>query len=82
MRGVFQRFISELIRAANEVDKLTLLERTRLLQRAATTVRDQGGRDDLAHRLSKYGELSDNVTTDEMSAWLLEAVEILKEGRR
>ncbi len=82
MNDSVQRFISELIRAANEVDKLTPLERTRLLQRAATTVRDQGGRDDLAHRLSKYGELSDNTADQEISIWLLEAVEIIKAGRR
>lgn len=35
-----QLFISELIRAANEVDKLTKLEQANLLRRAAATVRE------------------------------------------
>jgi hypothetical protein len=33
-------FISELIRAANETDRLTKPERARLLQRAAATLRE------------------------------------------
>jgi division protein CdvB (Snf7/Vps24/ESCRT-III family) len=33
-------FISELIRAANEIDRLTKDERARLLERAANTLRD------------------------------------------
>lgn len=73
-----QRYVSELIRATNEVDKLTLLERTRLFQRASTTVLDHGGDLQLAHRLSEYGRLSDDATDEEISAWLLEAAEIIK----
>jgi hypothetical protein len=33
-------FIAELIRAANQIDKLTALEKNRLLDRAATVVRE------------------------------------------
>lgn len=40
MTASVQRFISELIRAANEIDKLTMIERATLLRRAAATIRD------------------------------------------
>lgn len=36
-------FVSELIRVANEVDRLTLFERRRLLERAANVIRDCRG---------------------------------------
>ena len=78
MSGPAQRFVSELIRAANEVPALTLLERARLFQRASTAVLDQGGDPHLVHRLSEYGRLSDDATDEELSAWLLEAAEIIK----
>jgi hypothetical protein len=36
-------FVAELIRAANQIDKLTALEKNRLLDRAATVVRLKRG---------------------------------------
>lgn len=91
MTDLTQRFISELIRAANEIEKLTPLERTRLFQRSATTLRDlrheigmsgmpanDGRNTDVAFRLSEYGRLSDTLTDEEVSRGLLEAVEVLK----
>ena len=47
-------FITELYRAANEVDRLTPFEARRLLERAARTIRDMrdlAGDGDLAERL-------------------------------
>ena len=82
MSDSVNRFVSELLRAANEVQKLTPLEKTRLFQRASITVRDQDGPPELAHRLSEYGRLSDDMTDDEISARLLEAVEIIKVGKK
>lgn len=77
-----QQAITQLLRSANQVDKLTLLDRTRLFQWASVTLHDQGGELHLVHRLSEYGRLSDNRSDEEISRWLLEAVEILKESRK
>lgn len=82
MSDPVRQFVSQLIRAANEVPRLTPLERTRLFQRASVTVKDQHGDPYLAHRLSEYGRLSDGVTDEEISAWLMEAVEIIKAGQK
>jgi hypothetical protein len=43
MNELVQPFISELIHAANEIDKLTKLEQASLLRRAACTIRDYRG---------------------------------------
>jgi hypothetical protein len=47
-----QLFISELIGAANEVSNLTREETERLLQRAAATLRDFGGHNQLVFELT------------------------------
>jgi len=78
MTDSVRRFVSVLIRAANEVDRLTLLDRTRLFQRAATLVRDRDGPPAVAYRLSEFGRLSDNLTNEEISVYLLEAAEAIK----
>jgi hypothetical protein len=54
-------FISELIRAANEIHTLTAIERTRLIERAAATIQAQ--RDMLAMR-DRVVPLSFDVTAD------------------
>ena len=75
-------FVSELIRAANQVEKLTLLERARLFQRAAVTLRDMGARADISHRFSEWGRLSDGLSDSEVSAELLDAVSEINAARR
>ncbi len=80
--SVATAFVSELIRAANEVDRLTPLERTRLLQRASVTIRDLNGPADAAHHFSEFARLSDGLTDAEVSAVLLEAVTAITAARR
>ncbi|TCR63353.1 hypothetical protein [Rhizobium sp. BK376] len=53
-------FIAELVRAANKIDRLTTVEKYRLLERAAYTIRDMEAQlgnaiDQKAHRIA--GEL-------------------------
>lgn len=71
-----------MIRAANQVEKLTLLERARLFQRASVTLLDMGGPADAAGLFSEYGRISDGLTDGEVSAALLEAVSAINEARR
>lgn len=86
-----QRFISELIRAANEVEKLWQIEKTNLLFRSAATITDMreqigmsgtpandGRKGDIVHRLREAGKNAGGMTDDQVSAALLEAVEIIK----
>ncbi len=87
-------FISELIRAANETDRLTKAESARLLQRCAATLRDyrhqidysetpanDGGPNDVAHELSEMARLIDLFSAEEVSKTLLEAVATIKAAR-
>lgn len=87
-------FISELIRAANETDRLTKAERARLLQRCAGTLRDyrhqinysetpanDGGPDDVAHEWSEMARLIDLFSAEEVSKALLDAVASIKAAR-
>lgn len=89
-----QRFISELIRAANEVDKLTKIERARLLRRASYTIRDQReqiglsrsaanerGPEDVASDLMEVARLIEIFSAAEIANFMLEAVEVIKGGR-
>lgn len=87
-------FISELIRAANETEKLTKPERARLLQRAAATLRDyryqinysetpanDGGPNDVAHEWSEMARLIELFSAEEVSKTLLDAVATIKAAR-
>lgn len=87
-------FISELIRAANETDRLTKPERARLLQRAAATLRDyryqinfsetpanDGGPDDAAYQWTEMARVIDLFSAAEVSKELLHAVELIKAAR-
>lgn len=87
-------FVSELIRAANETDRLTKSERAGLLQRAAATLRDyryqinysetpanDGGPNDAAHEWSEMARLIDLFSAEEVSAMLLDAVGTIKAAR-
>lgn len=84
-------FISELIRAANETQRLSQHERGRLMARAAATIRDyreqiaysdapanDTGRGDIAFDLADMGRNSELFTAGEVSAKLLEAVETIR----
>lgn len=87
-------FISELLRAANEVDRLTVLERARLLRLAASTIkayRDQidhsgtpandTGPGDVVFDLESVAGIVEIFPADKISAAILEAVECIKAGR-
>lgn len=84
-------FISELIRAANETQRLRQFERGRLMERAAATIRDyreqiaysdspanDTGPGDIASDLASMGRTPEAFTAAEVSAKLLEAVEVIK----
>lgn len=86
-----QGFISELIRAANETQRLSQFERGRLMERAAATIRDyreqiaysdspanDTGPGDIASDLASMGRTPEVFTAAEVSAKLLEAVEVIK----
>lgn len=87
-------FISELIRAANEVDRLTKRERAGLLNRAALTIREyreqiafsgtpanDGHEGDIVVDLREMARLIDVFSADEVAEQLLEAVSVIKAGR-
>ena len=88
-------FISELIRAANEVGRLTKPERAGLLQRAAATIRDyrdqinysdtpandRGGPDDIVYCLNEMARLIESFSTQEVAETLMEAVEVIKAAK-
>lgn len=84
-------FISELIRAANEMGRITEIERGRLMTRAAWTIRDyresiayseapdnDSGAGDIAFDLASMGRNPQLFSAAEVSAKLLEAVEAIK----
>jgi hypothetical protein len=87
-------FISELIRAANEAERLTKGERARLLERAAATLRDyrhqinysetpanDGGPNDAPHRWSEMARLIDLFSAGEVAEELLDAADLIKTAR-
>ncbi|WP_106727345.1 hypothetical protein, partial [Pseudaminobacter soli (ex Li et al. 2025)] len=81
-------FVSELLRAANEVARLTVSERARLLQRAAATIRDCrdeigspetpaddiGDLEDIVYCLNEAANLVDESTDAEVAETLVEAI--------
>ncbi|PSJ49131.1 hypothetical protein C7I85_30335, partial [Mesorhizobium soli] len=75
-------FVSELLRAANEVERLTASERARLLQRAAATIRDcrdeigspVGDLEDVVYCLNEAANLVDESTDAEVAETLVEAI--------
>src|SRR5690606_17831016 len=84
-------FISELIRAANEMQRLSQFERGRLMERAAATIRDyreqiaysdapanDTGPGDIAFDLADMGKTPEVFTAAEVSAKLLDAVDAIK----
>ena len=82
-------FIVELVRAANEVDRLTENETSRLLQRAAATIRDyreliddpvapNGSDNDIVFELNSMASAVDLFPKEAISAMILEAAEIMK----
>jgi hypothetical protein len=86
------RFISELIRAANEVDKTTKLERANLLRRAAGTIRDlrdeinfsgapanDSGPGDIVFEISEIARLIDLFSSEEAGNAMLEAAGTIKD---
>jgi hypothetical protein len=93
--GPFQPFISELIRAANAVNKLMNLERAHLLQRAAGSIRhirdligfsgepaaEEGTPDDIVFCLHEMARTIEWFPPAHVSEAMLEAVETMKAGR-
>lgn len=84
-------FISELIRAANEVERLTPRERSSLLQRAARTIRDMreevalsgapandGGPGEMVHELIELSERVHEIGSDNVALALLDAAADMK----
>ncbi|NKL23672.1 hypothetical protein GFM07_32285 [Rhizobium leguminosarum bv. viciae] len=80
-------FISELVRAANEADKLTSVEVTGLLDRAITTVRELReqagivplvGRDALIY-VQTVSAGSDRVSREQWHHGLLHAAEMIRD---
>jgi acyl-CoA reductase-like NAD-dependent aldehyde dehydrogenase len=89
-----QPFISELIRAANEIDKLSKLEQASLLRRAASTIRDyrelinrcnspenDRGQGDIVHTLNVMAETIEFARPAAVAAAFLEAAQTIKTGQ-
>jgi len=87
-------FISELIRAANEVHRLTGIERARLLRRAASTIHDyrfqiaffktpanDPGKGEIVHDLHAMADTINAFTSHEVSALLLDSAEVIRACR-
>jgi hypothetical protein len=86
MSELVAAFISELIRAANEVQRPTTPERARLLKRAAGTIRITVSRS--AASLRTDGNIVEDLTDTivlhapkEVAAMMLDAVATIKTGR-
>lgn len=82
-------FIPELLRAANEVDKLTRPEAAKLMRRAAATIRDlralvaASGRrprekTDIVFRLDEMARIVDVLPSADISQVLLDAVDTMR----
>ena len=86
-----QQFISMLIRAANEVERLTKPERARLLERAAATIRDyreqinysqtpanDTGPDDIVYCLNEAAKMIEEFSDVEVAEMVLEAIGVIQ----
>lgn len=81
-------FVTELWRAANEVEKLTMFERRRLLERAAYTIRDMRAAINFSGRPKKSGDVVERfeamardvalVPAEEIAQALSEAAEMIR----
>lgn len=82
-------FISELIKAANQIDHLSEVEKSRLLDRAGRTLRDmreetgirfrpENDETDAAWVLRRIARNTADFTQDEIQSAMLDAVEMLK----
>jgi hypothetical protein len=89
MSGTPSAFVSELLRSANEVDRLTKPDQARLLERAAATIReyqeqinypetpDEG--EDIVYCLSEMARLIGSFANDEVAETILEAAETINQ---
>jgi hypothetical protein len=79
-------FLAELIRAANEIERLELQEKSRLLQHSASTIRElreaiaiteaplnDAGAGDIVHDLLELSERVHELVADEVALALLDA---------
>ncbi|HEV7433579.1 MAG TPA: hypothetical protein VGO22_01710 [Pseudorhizobium sp.] len=86
-------FISELIKAANQVESLTKPERARLMERAARTIQEQrdqitfieapandNGLDDPVLELREMARLIDIFSATTISSKMMQAVQIIIAG--
>ena len=84
-----QSFISELIKAANQVDRLSDTEKARLLDRAGRTIqnmRDETGIEgrppindaETAWEMGILARRHGNLSNDQIATTLLDAVELIK----
>ena len=91
MTEVVSFFISELIRAANEISKMTPAETARLLQRAAASIQEyreqitssyspanDAGEGDIVFELTVMATSIDLFAPEKVSEMLLEAAEEIK----
>ena len=82
-------FVSELIRAANEIDRVALFERAGLLRRAAAKIGDfhgsakpdYRGSPDLVENLSEMADTIGLHPSTDVSATLLDPVAAIKAAR-
>lgn len=86
-------FLPELIRDANEVERLTMPERAALMVRAANTIRDYRDQiafsgtpandhpGDLVHELREMARLNVLFSAEEVAGKLLEAAEMIRDLR-
>ena len=83
-------FVSELVRAANEVEKLGSFERRRLLDRAVTTIRDMREKASIPSSKTRADALvgiqitsalveTGNASADQVRESLLEAAGMIRE---
>jgi hypothetical protein len=86
MRSV-PSFVSELVRAANEVDRLSARETEKLLHRSVATVRDlrgivgipaEGTELDAVIQLNHLASLADEATPEQVRDGLLEAADMIR----
>lgn len=84
-----QPFISELIKATNQINRLTEMEKSRLLDRAGRTIQDmreetgvryrpEDDEVDAAWDLRRISRNTADFTQDEIQSATLDAVEMLK----
>jgi hypothetical protein len=88
MSELVAAFIAELIRAANEVERLSNYERSRLLRRAARTIREyreqtgaEPSSDAIVDDLNSMADAIDLHGPKEVAAAMLDAVAAIKAGR-